>query len=140
MVLAKLLPLLRQSVNWFEGLVVERRGMSKVRSSELEMGLSSSDDPVRVEVDTAVSSPREVQAFFALGEECSLNIEALSRFSQRFQFLETVKVRLPHAKEQAYHFSLRKLCFYEAAFLYGLRFPVYPFIMELLKHFNSAPG
>ena len=40
MVLADLLPLLRQSVNWFEGLVVEQRVMSEVRSSELETRLS----------------------------------------------------------------------------------------------------
>ena len=38
-VLADLLPLLRQSVNWFEGLVVEQRVMSEVRSSELETRL-----------------------------------------------------------------------------------------------------
>ena len=31
-VLADLLPLLRQSVNWFEGLVVEQRVMSEVTS------------------------------------------------------------------------------------------------------------
>ena len=30
------------------------------------------------------------------------------------------------------------MCFYEAAFLCGLRFPVHPFIMELLNHFNIA--
>ena len=53
--LADLLPLLRQSIDWFESLVREREIMSKVRSSELETGLSSSGDPV--EGDTAVSIP-----------------------------------------------------------------------------------
>ena len=33
-----------------------------------------------------------------------------------------------------------EVCFYEAAFLCGLRFPVHPFIMELLNHFNIAFG
>ena len=51
--------------------------MSKVRSSELEIGLSSSDKPV--EGDTAVSAPREVRAFHALEEECRLDNETLSR-------------------------------------------------------------
>ena len=37
--------------------------MSEVRSSELETGLSSSDNPVEMEEDTAVSIPREVRAF-----------------------------------------------------------------------------
>ena len=32
------------------------------------------------------------------------------------------------------------MCFYEAAFLSGLRFLVHPFIMELLNHFEIAPG
>ena len=33
-----------------------------------------------------------------------------------------------------------KICFYEAAFSCGLRFPVHPFIMELLDHFGIVPG
>ena len=28
------------------------------------------------------------------------------------------------------------MCFYEVAFLSGLRFPIHPFIMELLNHFS----
>ena len=32
------------------------------------------------------------------------------------------------------------MCFYEAAFLSELRFPIHPFIMELSGHFNIAPG
>ena len=60
--------------------------MSKVRSSELGIGLSSSDDPV--EGDTAVSIPREVKAFHALEEGCGLDVDTLGRFKDRFQFLE----------------------------------------------------
>ena len=82
--LADLVPLLCQSIDWFEGLVSERGAMSKVRSSELEIGLSSSDNPVEVGEDTIVSIPREVGAFSALREECSLDVEILSRFSNRF--------------------------------------------------------
>ena len=44
--LADLLPLLRESVYWFEGIVGEWIAMLEVRSSELETGLSSSDDLV----------------------------------------------------------------------------------------------
>ena len=32
-----------------------------------------------------------------------------------------------------------EICFYEAVFSYGLRFPVHLFIMELLDHFGIAP-
>ena len=34
----------------------------------------------------------------------------------------------------------REVCFYEATFLSGLRFPVHPFIRELLHHLGIAPG
>ena len=61
-VVADLLPLLRQSIDWFWDLV--REAMSEVRSSELEIGLSSSDD--LVEGDIAVFTPRKVRAFYAL--------------------------------------------------------------------------
>ena len=58
-VVADLLPLLRQSINWLRCLV--REVMSEVRFSELETGLSSSGDPM--EGDTAVSAPRKIRLF-----------------------------------------------------------------------------
>ena len=111
--------------------------MSEVRSSELETELSSNDDPV--ERDIAVSVPREVKAFHALGKECGLDTEILSRFGQRFQFPNRVRVRLLRPEERACHFSPEEVCFYEAAFLSGLRFPIHPFIIKLLSHFGIAP-
>ena len=59
--LGELSPILGQSISWFEG---EIRRMSEVRSSELETGLSSSNDPD--EGDIAVSIPRRFRVFFAL--------------------------------------------------------------------------
>ena len=61
--LADLLPLLRQSIDWFESWAREQEIMYEVRFSELETGLSSSGD--LVEGDTIVSTPREVRAFHA---------------------------------------------------------------------------
>ena len=78
LVLTNLFPLLCQSIDWFEDLVSDQRAISKVRFSELEMGLSSSDNPV--EGDTAFSTPRVVRAFFGLDEECGLDAETLSHF------------------------------------------------------------
>ena len=54
-VVGDLFPVLSQSINWFRGLIKERKRMSEMRSSELEIGLSSSDGPM--EEDTTVSSP-----------------------------------------------------------------------------------
>ena len=135
--LVELLPLLRQSIDWFEGLVRERGTMSEVRSSELETGLSSSGDPV--EGDTTVSTPQEVRAFHALKEVCGLDADIVGRFKDRFQFLERVRVRRPNDEDRACHFFLGVVCFYEAVFTCGLRLPVHPFIMELLDHFGIAP-
>ena len=136
-VLGDLLPLLRQSLNWFEGLVRGREVMFEVRSSDLETGLSSNGDPV--EGDTAVSVSREVRAFYALGEVCGLDVDTVSRFKDRFQFPERVRVRRPNDEDRACHFFPGEVCFYESAFTCGLRLPVHPFLMELLAHFGIAP-
>ena len=112
--------------------------MSEVKSSKLETGLSSNGDPV--EGDTVVSNPREVRAFYALKEECGLDADTLVRFKDRFQFLKRVRVRLPSEEERACHFFPGEVCFYESAFVCGLKFPVHPFLIELLNHFGIAPG
>ena len=77
----------------------ERRIMLEVRSSKLEMRLSSSNDPVKMEEDTAASGPRELRAFFTLGEACGLDIKTLSRFRDMFQFPKRVRVRLSYKEE-----------------------------------------
>ena len=110
--------------------------MSEVRSNELKTGLSSSGD--LVEGDTAVSTPREVRAFHALEEVCGLNADIVGRFKDRFQFSERVRVRRPNDEDKAYHFFPGEVCFCEATFTYGLRFPVHPFMMEFLDHFGIA--
>ena len=137
-VLTELCPLLRQFLDWFKGLVRERGIMSEVRSSKLNTGLSSSGKPA--EGDTVVSTPREVRAFYALEEACGLDANTTARFKDRFQFLKRVHVRQPGDEDRACHFFPGKICFYKAAFSCGLRFPVHPFIMELLDHFGIAPG
>ena len=59
--LAELLPLLRQSIDWFEGLVREQGTMSEVRSSELESRFSSKSD--LVEGDTTISTLKRLGLF-----------------------------------------------------------------------------
>ena len=136
--MVEFLPLLHQSIDWFEGLVKEWGTMSKVRSSELETGLSSSGDPMKE--DTAVSTPREVKAFHALEEVCRLDANIVGIFKDRFQFPKRVRIRRPNDEDRACHFFPSEVCFYEAAFTYGLRLPIHSFMMELLDHFGFAPG
>ena len=112
-VLTELCPLLYQSLDWFEELVRERGIMSKVRSSELDTGLSSSGEPA--EGDIAVSTPREVRAFYALEEACGLDVDTVARFKDKFQFPERVRVRRLGNEDRVCHFFPGEICFYEAA-------------------------
>ena len=71
---------------------------------------------------------------------CGLDRDTLSRLKDKFQFLDRVRVRLPREEDRACHFFPREVCFYKVAFQCGLRFPVHPFLMELLDCFSIAPG
>ena len=95
-VIGELSPILGQSLAWFEG---ETRRMAEVRSSELETGLSSSGGPEGG--DTAVSAPGVVRAFHTLEEVCGLDEETVSRFKDRFQFPDRVRVRRPTSEDRA---------------------------------------
>ena len=112
-----------------------------VRSSELDMGLWSSDNPVGLEVDTAMSKPSSSSSkkpFHALAKKCVLEEKHMRRIRKLFQFLTEKKVRLPHLDEKACAFTHGQVCFYEATFLCGLQSPVHPFINELLGHLKIA--
>ena len=120
--------------------------ISEVRSSDLEANLPSSANIGGAETDTAVSMPlpsrpsTSPRSFYALQEECSLRKDTFLRFKDRFQFPEETRVHLPRKGEKSCAFAHWEVCFYEAAFLCGLRFPVHPFIMKLLHYLNIAPG
>ena len=77
---------------------------------------------------------------FRSEEVYGLDEETVSRFKDRFQFPDRVRVRRPTSEDRAFHFFPGKVCFYEAAFTCGLRLPVHPFIMELLGFLGIAPG
>ena len=113
-----------------------------VRSSELDTGLSSSDNLVGMEVDTMTLKPSSSslkKPFHTLAKKCVLEEKHMRRFRKQFQFQTKKKVHLPHPDQKAYAFTHGQVCFYEAAFLCGLRFPIHPFIHELLGHLKIAP-
>ena len=153
--LGVLYPLLLESQVWFQsvrGLLREESMGFEEGSGDLERGSSSNVVEEGAEIDattTALSrapssshspAPAMVRQFHALNEKCSLKVEVFSKFKDRFQFPEGTKARLLRKGEKACAFAHGEVCFYEAAFSCGLRFPVHPFIMELLYHFNLAPG
>ena len=153
LVLGNLHLLLRQSLDWFRSVreALRRENMgSEVRSSDLETGLSSSAGMARAKMDTTASMPSTIpsssqpsvsathRSFHALKEECSLKEGTFSRFMDMFQFLEETRAHLPRKGEKSCAFAHGGVCFYETVFLCGLRFPVHPFIMELLHYLNRA--
>lgn len=148
LVLVYLYPILRQSLNWFREMFGEERVASKVRSSELETGVSSGDDPIEVEGDIAAlvlssshsSRRREIRAFQALKEECTIGEETFTQFRDSFQSPAETRIRLPYEGKKSCSFTPREVCFYKAAFSSSLKFLIHPFIMELLHYLNIASG
>lgn len=104
--------------------------------------MSSSDNFVGMELDTTMSKPSSSylkNPFHALAEKCVLEEKHMRRFRKQFQFPAEKKVHLPYPNQKACAFIHGQVCFYEAAFLCGLRFPIHPFIHKLLGHLKIAP-
>lgn len=145
LVLVDLSPLLHQSLDWFDSV---RAMPMEVRSSELDTGLLFSDKVVEVDntilaspsLNPSSSSPTMLKAFYGQKEVHSLDEDTLFRFRDRFYILEKTRSRFPRPGEKACAFNLRKVCFYKAALLCGLKFSIHPFVMELLHHLGIASG
>ena len=97
----------------------------EVRSSELKTFLFSSKDCGAFKV-TSPSTPHK-----AWGIRRSLREKDKKRIRDRFQFSSCTKIRIPDGDDKVYHSYADKVCFYEADFVSGLRFPIHPFIREL---------
>lgn len=124
LVLADLFPLLRQSVDWFEDLVGDRRVMLEVRSSELEMGLSYNDEPI--EENTTTSTPRVVKAFSALEEECGLDVETFPVLGIGFNFLRGLRFVFLTKRNELATFHLERCASIRLPSKAGLGFPSTP--------------
>ena len=144
LILLFLYPLIRQSlIKYHSEMDSIKYRADDVKSSELEMGLSSSAETLSKIVDITVSrlpSSSSSRPLHALSESCSLKENHLKGFKKRFQFPKGTSIRLPCLGEKACNFAHWEVCLYEANFLCGLRFPVHPFIMQLLNEFQIAPG
>ena len=100
--------------------------MSEVRSSDLDTGLSSSDNHVIPEV-TSPSTP-----YIAWNIPCALSRKDEKQIRDRFQFPNFVKIRIPSDKDRAYHSYTDEVCFYEVDFTSGLRFSFIPLLGNFL--------
>ena len=62
------------------------------------------------------------------------------RIRDRFQFPSFVRIRILDSDDRACHYYVDELCFYEADFVSGPRFPIQPFIRELFFLLQLAPA
>ena len=128
-VLSSLFPLVSHSTK-----VARSLKMSEVKSSELETGLSSSDDHVISEVTSLYT------LYKAWNISCSLTGKDEKRIRDRFQFPSLVRIRISSDKDRSCHSYVDEVCFYEANITSGLRFPVHPFVRELFAYLHLAPA
>ena len=107
-VLTTLYPLIHHSLiaHHLEMISIEYRDIN-VRSSELEIGLSSSNDSMDKDFEIVVSKPLSSSKppsslslipFHAFSESCSLEQRHLKSIRKRFQFPGRVITRLPRPK------------------------------------------
>ena len=106
----------------------------EVRSSELETGLSSSDDHEVPEV-TSPSIP-----YKACNISCALLGKDEKQIRDRFQFPNSIRIRILSDEDRACHSYVDEVCFYEADFASGLRLPVHPFVRKLFAYLHLAPA
>ena len=107
--------------------IIEYR-VDDVRSSELEIGLSSNAKSLSKVVNIAASklpSSSSSPSFHALSRSCSLKEKHLNGFRKRFQSPKGTSIRLPRLGEKACNFAHGEVCFYEADFLCGPHPSVY---------------
>ena len=113
-VLLFLFPLVHRSIGISQSLTMS---VEEVRTSKLETGLSSSKDRGAHKV-SSLSTPCKAWSIC-----CSLKEKDEKRIRNRFQFPSLVKVRIPNDDDRAFHSYANEVCFYEADFVNGLRFP-----------------
>jgi len=93
-----------------------------------------------MEVDIVASKPlpsSQPMILQALKESCALKEEQVE-LGTSFNFLSVLEF-IFCVQMRACIFAYSDVWFYKANFLSGLRFPVHPFIIELLHRLNIAP-
>jgi hypothetical protein len=115
-------------------------------SEELPEGLSLSgreSEEVLSEVTTSTSAPSRVPRMYKHWVVYSyflrINIESLKRIRSRYQIPRDVVLKIPNLDEQACSHA-EDVAFYESMMMAGLRFPIQPFIRELLDFLSLALG
>jgi hypothetical protein len=114
-----------------EGLSDESNGgMTREVSSGAVPSTSSSRPPPRVD-----------RSWKAMSYFSKFNEDDIDRLRRRYQIPDDVVIRIPDSDERACCPKYEgDVAFYEADLRAGLRFPIQPFVRELLDFLSLAPG
>jgi hypothetical protein len=117
-----------------------------VLSEELLEGLSSLGRESEEASSEVTTSTRVLSRLPAVPKHWSVysyfskfNAESIKRIRSRYQIPGDVVLRIPNLDEWACSHA-EDVAFYESALTAGLRFPIQPFIRELLDFLSLAPG
>ena len=98
------------------------------------MGLSSFDNYNIPEV-TSPSTPCK-----AWNIQSTLSEKDEKRIRDRFQFPDSVRIRISSDEDRACHLYADEVYFYEENFASGIHLPVHPFVRELFVYLHIAPA
>ena len=118
-----------------------------ILSEELPEGFSSSGREGEGTSSEATTSARVVSRLPAVPKRWAIysyfskfsDAESLGRIRSRYQVPEDVVLRIPNLDEQACS-HVEDVTLYESTLTASLRFPIQPFIRELLDFLSLAPG
>jgi hypothetical protein len=123
----------------------EGNSWSLVRSEYLFKGLSDKDEGDHSSEETPLISGSSkvvgsedswvAQSYFSI-----VDIKGLKKIRHWYQIPEGVVLRIPNSDERACSSKYGDVAFYKADFRAGLRFPMQPFMRELLGHLKLSPG
>lgn len=75
----------------------------------------------------------------AFNHSCNLSRPAFKQLKSKYSYPEGVKVREASPNDRTCNWSPTRLCVYKSALDIGFRFPVHPFIVELLNELKIHP-
>jgi hypothetical protein len=118
---------------------------SLVHSEDLPEGLSDKDEGDHSSEETpSISGSSKVvgseDSWVARSYFSFVDVEGLEKYRHWYQIHEDVVLRIPDLDERACSSKYDDVAFYEADFRASLRFPMQPFMGELLGRLNLSPG
>ena len=111
----------------------EGNSWSLVHSEDMPEGLSNRDKGDHSSEETPLISGSSK----VFGSE---DVEGLEKYKRRYHIHEDVILQIPDLDERACFSKYGDVAFYEAEFRASLRFPMQPFMRELLGRLNLSPG